>query len=92
MSLLNILLVVDPNVVKGEGGHQPLLDIVGNCGDFANCGVVSRNLKTLLMELASDIKDHDDEWVAAQLQQQDSKLCVRIEAVNAELRLLAGGR
>jgi len=88
VSLLNILLVVDPNVVKGEGGHQSLLDVVADYGDFANCGVVSRNLKTLFMELVSDITDHDDEWVATQIQQQDSQLCVRIEAVNAELRLL----
>ena len=91
MSLLNILLVVAPNVVKGEGGHQSLLDVVGDYGDFANTGAVSRNLDTLFMELVSSITDNDDEWVAAQLQLQDSDLCVHIRAVNAELRLLWRG-
>ena len=88
MGLLNILLVVDPNVVKGEGGHQSLLDVVGDYGDFANTGVVSGNLNTLFIEPVSNITDHDDKWVAAQLQLQGSQLCVLIRAVNAELRLL----
>jgi len=79
-------LVIDPNVVKGKGGHEPLLDVVRAYCELAKNGDASSILNKAFVELVSNVTDHDNKWVAAQLGLPDSQLCGLLRVVNAELR------
>ena len=88
MSLLNILLVVDPNVVKAKRGHEILLDVVRAYAAFAVIGDVSDALNKVFMELMWKMMLHDNEWLDEQFGLPDSQLCGLLRAVNVELQLL----